>query len=170
MSEDKAINLGGERDWLQHGAFPTSLSLEQIVGTYWRELKQILPAEEVLIVDPYLLDAGGEDPHLYAGNVTSLLKPVLDAVRRLVLIHGKPRQGIQERLECNFTAAAPGAALVFQRGGDMHSRYLVADRARVIRMEFSFNRIGRVFGTVSVVENDEDRIGILKEVNRLHPG
>ncbi|MGN7150375.1 hypothetical protein ACTHQ6_15435 [Arthrobacter sp. SAFR-179] len=151
----------------RHAAFPTSLSPKQIVETYWRELKQILPADEVVVVDPYMLDGGGEDPHLYAGNVTNLLLPVLDVVQRLVLMHGKPRQGIQERLERNFKAAAPGTALVFHRAVDLHSRYLVADRLRVIRMEFSFNRIGKVFGTVSVVENEEDRVGILGEVDRL---
>jgi hypothetical protein len=51
---------------------------------------------------------------------------------------------------------------------DMHSRYVVADRARVIRMEFSFNRIGRTFGTVSVLEVDEDHAGIIDDIKRLH--
>jgi len=57
----------------------------------------------------------------------------------------------------------------FCMGTEMHSRYLIADRSRVLRMEFSFNRIGKSFGTVSLVEDPEDLAGIVHELDRLDP-
>jgi hypothetical protein len=167
MSDSGTVHPPLETDSLQHGVFPSSLSLMELNKRYWRELKNILPAQEVLVLDPYLLDAGKSEPDHYAGNVAALLKPVLDVVPSLVLVHGKPRPGIQQLFERNFTAMAPQAKLTFHHRASMHSRYLVADRARVLRMEFSFNQIGRVFGTVSLVENAEDRNGILSEIDRV---
>lgn len=36
-------------------------------------------------------------------------------------------------------------------------------------MEFSFNRIGKSFGTVSLVDDGEDLAGVLEELERLYP-
>lgn len=154
---------------LEHGAFPTSLSFFDVTSKFWTELRKILPAQEVHVVDPYLLDAGGEDPAVYAGNVASLLKPALMSAGTVVVVHAKPREGIRGLLEKNIATLNGGAQVQFCMGTEMHSRYLIADRSRVLRMEFSFNRIGKSFGTVSLVEDPEDLAGIVHELDRLDP-
>ena len=154
---------------LEESAFPTSLPLVEVVAKFWIELKKILPADELHVIDPYVLDAGGADPATYAGNVVALLTPALRVVKRAVVVHGKPREGIRELLAQDIALVGTQAEIQFQKGSEMHARYLVADRSRALRMEFSFNRIGTTFGTVSLVEDAEDLAGILDEVERLHP-
>lgn len=155
---------------LTHSAFPTSLPMFEVVTKFWTELKKILPAHELHVIDPYVLDAGGaEDPATYAGNVTSLLTPALRSVKRVVVVHGKPREGVRDFLTRDIALMNSETEVQFHKGKEMHARYLVADRSRVLRMEFSFNRIGKSFGTVSLVEDEEDLAGILHEVERLHP-
>ncbi|MFA4930093.1 MAG: hypothetical protein WC558_16375 [Patulibacter sp.] len=155
--------------FLEHGAFPTTLSFFDVTAKFWTELRKILPAQEVHVVDPYLLDAGGEDPATYAGNIASLLKPALASAGTIVIVHAKARDGIQGLLEKNVAALNRSAQMRFRRGTGMHARYLIADRSRALRMEFSFNRIGKSFGTVSLVEGTEDLAGIVGELNRLDP-
>lgn len=155
--------------YLEEAAFPTSLPLVEVIVKFWGEIKKIAPADELHVIDPYLLDAGGEDSATYAGNVTALLKPALVGATHVVLIHGKPRAGIRELLVRDFALVNAGASLDFRRGSQMHGRYIVGDRSRVLRLELSFNRIGKTFGTVSVVEDSEDLTGILQELERLHP-
>jgi hypothetical protein len=93
--------------WLQESAFPTSLSLFEVVAKFWTELKKLLPAKELHVIDPYLLDAGGSDAAVYAGNVVSLLKPAFNVVGRLVIVHGKPREGIRELLTEDISRVSP---------------------------------------------------------------
>lgn len=154
--------------YVEESAFPTSLSLLEVLTKFWGEVKKIAPSSELHVVDPYLLDAGGQDPDTYAGNVTALLKPVLATASHIVLVHGQLREGIRELLERDF-ALVSNASLDFVRGSQMHARYVVGDRSRVLRMEFSFNRIGKTLGTVSLVEDPDDLAGILHELERLHP-
>lgn len=132
-------------------------------------MKKLLPAEKLHVLDPYVLDPGASEPGLYAGNVVSLLKPALMTVSRTVFIHAKPRDGILELLTEDMGLLGSETALHFRRGSGMHARYLIGDRARALRMEFSFNRIGKSFGTVSLVEDPQDLAGILAELNRLDP-
>ena len=70
-------------------------------------------------------------------------------------------------LERYFGLINKDASLAFKRGDQMHGRCIIGDRCRVLRMEFSFNRIGMTFGTVSFVEDAEDLTGILHELDRL---
>lgn len=154
---------------LEHSAFPTSLSLPDVLARYWSELRKILPADELHVVDPYILNAGGADAATYAGNVTSLLGPALRGVQRVVFVHDKPRVGIRELIERDVALLDATLEVNFHNGTGMHSRYVVADRARALRMEFSFNRIGRTFGTVSLVDAGEDLTGVLEELERLSP-
>lgn len=141
----------------------------EVVDRFWTELRKILPANELHVIDPYVLDAGGtDDPATYAGNVVSLLTPALRVVQHVVVVHGKPRAGVRDLLARDIGIVNAGATIHFRKGSEMHARYLVADRSRVLRMEFSFNRIGKSFGTVSLVEDEADLAGILDEVERLH--
>lgn len=160
---------GDRVTFLQESAFPTSLSLFDIATRFWSELKKVLPAAELHVIDPYILDAGGTDPATFAGNVVSLLKPALTDVDQLVVVHAKAREGIQVLLTRDIGLVASDLSVRFEHGTEMHARYLVADRSRVLRMEFSFNRIGKSFGTISLVEDDADRKGILGELQRLDP-
>lgn len=164
-SDSRAIPAGT----LSHGAFPTSLTSLEVVAKFWTELRKILPASELHVIDPYVLDDGGADPATYAGDIVSLLTPALRVVERVVIVYGKPREIIRDLLAQDLALMNSEINIEFQKGSEMHARYLVADRSRALRMEFSFNRIGRSFGTVSLVENAEDIAGILDEVNRLHP-
>jgi len=154
---------------LEHSAFPTSLSLPDVLARYWSELRKILPADELHVVDPYVLDSGGADAVTYAGDVTSLLGPALRLVKRVVFVHEKPRVGIRELIETDIALFDATTEVSFHRGTAMHSRYVVADRSRALRMEFSFNRIGKSFGTVSLVDDGEDLAGVLEELQRLSP-
>lgn len=154
---------------LTHSAFPTSLTSIEVVSKFWTELRKILPASELHVIDPYVLDDGGANPATYAGDVASLLRPALRVVKRVVFVYGKPRQGIPELLAGDIALVNSEVDVQFHKGTEMHARYLVADRSRAIRMEFSFNRIGKSFGTVSIVEDVEDIAGIVAEIRRLHP-
>ncbi|WP_062208298.1 hypothetical protein [Demequina oxidasica] len=155
------------QDTLDHAAFPISLSLSDVLARYWFELKKILPADEVHIVDPYMLDSGGADAATYAGNVTSLLSPAVRGAKRLVFVHGKAGPDLGELLDTDIATLNPSIDVLFTRGSAMHSRYVIADRARALGMEFSFNRIGKSFGTVSLVDDPSDLAGILGELQRL---
>lgn len=167
MSEEEKSH--STATYLETSAFPTSLPLVEVLARFWTELKKILPADELHVIDPYALDPGGEDPATYAGNVASLLVPALRVVRSVVVVHGKPREGLRELLSHDISLVNAETEIQFQRGSEMHARYLVADRARALRMEFSFNRIGKSFGTVSVVNETEDLAAIVDELERLHP-
>lgn len=145
------------------------MSLPDVLAKYWSELRKILPANELHVVDPYILDSGGADAATYAGDVTSLLGPALRRVNRVVFVHDKPRVGIRELLESDIALVDATTEVHFHRGTVMHARYVVADRSRALRMEFSFNRIGRSFGTVSLVDDGEDLAGVLEELERLSP-
>jgi hypothetical protein len=106
-------------------------------------------------------------------SITILLKTShgerTEQLSGVVVVHGKPREGIRELLARDIALVSSETDIQFQRGSEMHARYLVADRSRALRMEFSFNRIGKSFGTVSLVEDAEDLAGIVDEVERLHP-
>lgn len=154
---------------LAHSAFPTSLTSFEVVAKFWTELRRILPANELHVIDPYILDDGGMDPATYARDVVSLLGPALRVVNRVVVVYGKPRQGIRELLARDIALVNSETDVQFHKGSEMHARYLVADRSRALRMDFSFNRIGKSFGTVSLVEDIEDIAGIVVEIGRLHP-
>lgn len=175
MIEERDVgdNWQVSAEHIEHSAFPRSLPSLEVLTRFWTELKKILPADELHVIDPYALDAGGADLANYAGQVTSLLTPALRVVRNVVVIHGKPREGIRDHLAQHI---AKQIALLnaetevqFQKGSEMHGRYLVADRARALRMDFSFNSIGKSFGTVSVVDDAEDLAGVVNELERLHP-
>lgn len=167
--EPRAEGLPEETAWLEHSAFPTDLPLFEVMGRFWGELKNVLPADELHVVDPYLLDAGGADPATYAGNVVGLLKVGLTSVRRVVFVHAKERDGIRDLIGEDALLVNPDLSVRFVKGTGMHARYLIADRRRVLRMEFSFNRIGKHFGTISQVNDPQDLSGILDELQRLHP-
>lgn len=154
---------------LEEAAFPTSLSTLDVATKFWGEIEKIAPKDELHVIDPYLLDSGGQDPATYAGNVTALLKPALLVANRVVLVHNKPREGVRELLERDFALVNKDARLDFTKGSHMHGRYIIGDRCRALRLEFSFNRIGKTFGTVSFVEDLDDLAGILDELERLHP-
>lgn len=171
MAGDSGAKVDPDRHttYLEEAAFPTSLSLIEVVAKFWGEIKKIAPASELHVIDPYLLDAGGQDPATYARNVTALLKPALAVTKRVVLVYNKPREGIRELLERDFELVNKDAGLDFKKGSQMHGRYIIGDRCRALRLEFSFNRIGKTFGTVSFVQDPEDVTGILHELERLHP-
>lgn len=152
-----------------HSAFPASLPPFEVIARFWTELKKILPANEMHVIDPYVLDDGGADPVTYAEGVASLLRPALRVVERLVVLHGKPNEGIRELLARDIARVNSQTSIEFKRGSNMHARYLVADRSRALRMEFSFNRMVRSFGTAFLVEDAEDLARIVDEVERLHP-
>ena len=42
------------------------LSPLDVVAKFWGEIKKLVPATELHVVDPYLLDGGGLDPATYA--------------------------------------------------------------------------------------------------------
>lgn len=155
--------------YLEESAFPTDLPLVDVIARFWTELRKILPANEMHVIDPYALDAGGGDATTYAGNVVALLTPALRVARRVIVVHGKPREGVRELLAQDIALVNADVEIKFRRGSEMHARYIVADRSSALRMEFSFNRIGKSFGTVSVVEGEEDLAGIIEELERLHP-
>lgn len=159
----------GRDEPLEHAAFPSDLPLTDVVTKFWGEVRKIMPTNELHVIDPYLLDAGGQDGATYAGNVATLLNPALARTRHVVLVYSKSRDGIRELLEQDFLRVNRSARLDFIRGTQMHGRYIIGDRRHALRLEFSFNRIGRTFGTVSVVEDAEDLAGILQELERLHP-
>lgn len=155
--------------YLEHGAFPSNLSRPDVILKFLTELKKILPADEIHVIDPYALDAGGGDAATYARDVVALLKPALQVARHVVFIYGKPGEEVREFIMQDIALVNPKVEVEFRRGNKMHARYLVANRSRALRMEFSFNRIGKYFGTISLVEGDEDLAGIVDELERLHP-
>lgn len=169
MSDGSSSRVGtyDKGGYLEHASFPASLSPLEVVAKFWDEVRKLVPATELHVVDPYLLDAGGLDPATYAGHVATLLKPALADAQRVVLVYDKAREGTRELLERYFGLINKDASLAFIRGSQMHGRYIIGDRCQVLRMEFSFNRIGMTFGTVSVVDDAEDRTGILHELKRL---
>ena len=157
----------GKSTELQHSAFPVGLDMIEVLTRFWGELDQILPARIIHVVDPYFLDAGGESTYTHAGNVASLLRPALRTAEEIRLIHSRQREGVTAATEECFLRVNPDIDIVFHRGTQMHARYVIADHTRVLRMEFSFNRIRKSFGTVSVVSDPSDLEGILGELRRL---
>ncbi|WP_139219862.1 hypothetical protein [Curtobacterium sp. YR515] len=154
---------------LQHTAFEPNLPMFEVVAKFWVEVRKILPAEHVHVIDPYMLDAGGEKPATYAANVAALLKPAITNTRRLTFVYQRTRGDVGRLLKADIDLLNASTAVTFHQGSGMHARYIVADRSRVLRMEFSFNRIGKSFGTVSQVLDEEDRSAIVAELDRLHP-
>jgi hypothetical protein len=169
MPNDPLEDEHGNVSWLEESAFKADLPLVEVLAKFWKELKKLLPATELHVVDPYLLDAGGADAEYYAGNVVSLLNPALRQVDKVVFVYAKAREGIQPLIEADAHLVNSSASIVFRQGTKMHPRYLIADRSRVLLMEFSFNRIGKTFGTVSQVTDPEDLASILDELERLDP-
>lgn len=172
MTDDHDAEVPGYPTWLEESAFPANLDLFDVLAKFWKEVDKLLPASELCVVDPYLLDDGGETPDVFAANVVSLLKPALLDVDRVVLLHCKPRSKAQgEALQMLITRdtelLGSDAVLAFQQRKGLHARYLVADRVRVLRMDFSYNRIGRSFGTVALVNDAEDLAGYLEELASL---
>ncbi|MFJ6003659.1 hypothetical protein [Arthrobacter sp. NPDC092385] len=167
--DDDRMEATSTLEYIQESAFPTDLPLFDVLSKFWSELKRILPANHLHVIDPYVLDAGGADPEIYAGNVAALLKPALENVSSVTFVHGKIREGVQDFLRQDIALINPSLSVQLHKGREMHSRHLVTDRSRAVRMEFSFNRIGKVFGTVSFVDDADDIEGILQEVERLHP-
>lgn len=169
MSEEWQEHLPAHSGGLQHSAFAPNLPMFEVVAKFWVEIRKILPAEHIHVIDPYILDAGGEQSATYAANVASLLKPAVTGSQRVTFVYQKNRSNIDRLLKGDLALLDASTTVSFHQGSGMHARYIVADRSRVLRMEFSFNRIGRSFGTVSLVIDEEDRAGIVDELNRLDP-
>ncbi len=158
-----------QRTILQESAFPVTLSQMDVIGLFWKEMKLLLPASELHVIDPYALDAGGKRPDQYAANFVALLKTVLVTVERATIIYSKEREGVRALIEQDARMMNPDLTIEYRRGSGLHARYIIADRERISRMEFSFNRIGDSFGTVSLVTDPDDVAGILAELERLDP-
>ena len=99
--------------------------------------------------------------------MASLLRPALRTAEEIRLIYSRQREGVAAAIEECFLRVNPDQDIVFHRGTQMHARYVIADHTRVLRMEFSFNRIRKSFGTASMVNDPRDLDGILRELQRL---
>jgi hypothetical protein len=155
--------------WFQESAFPTDLPSIEVAKKFWSELRHICPITEFHVVDPYILQAGKSERATYAGDVVALLKPVLMDANSVTFIHEKANPEVQDLLAENIALLGSDVAVEFLQGTHMHSRHLIADRARALRMDFSFNQIGKTFGTMSLVEAADDLGAILTELERLVP-
>lgn len=65
-SSSSRIGTYDRGGYLEHASFPATLSPLDVVAKFWGEIKKLVPATELHVVDPYLLDGGGLDPATYA--------------------------------------------------------------------------------------------------------
>lgn len=156
---------------LRHSAFQMGESEPELVFKFWGELRRLAPASEIHVVDPFILHCGGQAPADYAIRIEHLLRPVARQAQEMTFVYSKLARNVEvaERISQELASANDDLKVRFCRGADMHARYIVADRARTLRMDFSLNGFGKSFGTVSLVRDQEDLVGILGELDRLDP-
>jgi hypothetical protein len=154
---------------LQESAFPTNLPLVEVIAKFWSEVKLLIPGGHIHVIDPYILDSGGENNATYAGNVAALLKPLVQGAKQITFVYQRQGDEVGKMLEANLLLLNPDVMIKYCKGTGMHARYIVSDRSRALRLEFSLNRIGKSFGTVSLVSDEEDLGGIVTELERLDP-
>lgn len=155
---------------IQHGVLRTDLDPMEIIGRFWHEVRPLDPQVELHVVDPYLLDAAGRDPHLYAGNVAGLLKPLLKKIRIVTFIHGPERAGVRDALEQSVRHLISNDTQIrYTRPAPFHHRWVVADRLRLAKMDLSFNQIGKMLGGVDLVVAEPDRAEYCAVLNAQDP-
>ncbi|MDA3804784.1 hypothetical protein PED38_08240, partial [Clavibacter sp. CT19] len=112
---------------------------------------------------------GGEENATYAGNVAALLKPLVREASEITFVYQKQGDEVGQMIKANLRMLNPDIGITYRKGTRMHARYIVSDRSRALRLEFSLNRIGKSFGTISLVTDEEDLAGIVTELERLDP-
>lgn len=174
LTPTQKANVGDVSDddnaFLEHSALRTDLDMVEITARFWDEVRPLQPQGELHVVDPYLLDAGGRDPRVHAANVAGLLKPLLRDLDILTFVHGPERAGVRACLEASARLlVTDDTSIRYVRAAAFHHRWVVADRQRLVKMDLSFNRIGRMLGGVDLVRAERDRLEYCAVLNLQDP-
>jgi hypothetical protein len=154
---------------IEEAVLPDGAPRSDLAETIRYMLTLMNPAEELLIIDPYLFptpDPHHPDPH-YLSSLESIVGATLAKIERLRVVTLTNRH---VATEAAFTAMAQGKKaglnIAFKHTNAFHDRFWIADGVRGLFVGTSLNSIGRRYSLIDYLRN-EDTADIYARFNAL---
>lgn len=165
---EKGISYVWQLARLREAVLPRTSNRAPLVAALQGMLSRLTPAQELVVVDRYLLPKSPAGDYL--NTLASLLEPLAGRLERFVLVTSENFDAqMLSAIDARLRRVNPDCSVSHRVSDSFHDRFWIADQAKGLIVGTSLNGIGRRYAVVDYMQPSDVReiVAALKQEGLL---